>query len=324
MHITQRHIGMGIQIVTVSITSLLALYYLIIGAAPFITISVAVSALAGAVLLVSYIRNWRYAIPALLIVTVLLIGFAPPTPLFTLDKILVLFLTPILAILLSRTRWVIFSIVMPFSIFVGRTGLENMPSFLSFYTAFTIIAAGLILARLSIDTALDTANANADQANQARIYSEEQAQELVGLNTQMRDQLSEQQRLLHLVATLETPVSNMADGVLFVPLVGNLDKRRLQGITQRILQASSQQRSRLVILDIAGVADFDQSSAQGLIAIAHALRLLGCQVTISGISAEIATTLTDMDVNIRQFETVRSPQEALERYQRKQLTSLKH
>ena len=321
MRITQRQIGLGIQIVIASITALLALYYFVIGAQLYVTLSVAISALVGTILLVSYIRNWRYAIPALLIVTIFVVGFSPPKPLFTLDKSLMLFVAPILALLLSRTRWVVFSIVLPFIIFAGRTGLENLPALPSFYTLFTMIAAGFILARLSIDTALDAANANAEQANQARIRSEEQAQELVGLNTQMRDQLTEQQRLLQLVATLETPVSNMADGVLFVPLVGSLDTRRLQAITQRILQATSQQRSRLVILDIAGVAGFDKSSAQGLLSIAQALRLLGSQVTISGISAELATTLTDLDVHIRQFETVRSPQEALERYQRKQLTS---
>ena len=104
------------------------------------TLSVAISALVGTILLVSYIRNWRYAIPALLIVTIFVVGFSPPKPLFTLDKSLMLFVAPILALLLSRTRWVVFSIVLPFIIFAGRTGLENLPALPSFYTLFTMIA----------------------------------------------------------------------------------------------------------------------------------------------------------------------------------------
>lgn len=317
MRITQRQIGIGIQAFIAGINALLALYYLATGGPLFSIISVALSTVFSIVLLVSYILDWRYAIPVLLIVSMLVIGFTPPAPIFSLEKIFVLFIPPILAILLSRTRWVIPSIIIPFTIFVGRTGLEQMPSQPAFYTLFVIIAAGFILARLSIDTALDDANANAAQANQARLRSEEQAHELGTMNTQMSAQISEQQRLLELVVRLETPISNLADGVLFMPLMGSLDQRRLQVITENILKAASQQRIKLVILDIAGLSDFTQSSAQGLLAIAQALRLLGCQVTVSGISSVVAITLADMDVHLQQIETVRSPQEALERFQRR-------
>jgi anti-anti-sigma regulatory factor len=56
--------------------------------------------------------------------------------------------------------------------------------------------------------------------------------------------------------------------------------------------------------------------AKALLDTAQALRLLGCRVTISGISAEVASTLTSQQVEITGVQTVRSPQEALEQYTR--------
>jgi rsbT co-antagonist protein RsbR len=51
--------------------------------------------------------------------------------------------------------------------------------------------------------------------------------------------------------------------------------------------------------------------AQTLIQTAHALRLLGCRVTLSGISSDVALTLTRQDIALSDIATVRSPQEAM-------------
>jgi len=54
--------------------------------------------------------------------------------------------------------------------------------------------------------------------------------------------------------------------------------------------------------------------AHGLLQTAQALGLLGCAVTLSGISAEVAKTLVDLDVGLENVTTVRSPREALANY----------
>jgi len=70
-----------------------------------------------------------------------------------------------------------------------------------------------------------------------------------------------------------------------------------------------------VIIDISGVSTVDSAVAQALIQTAQALRLLGCSVTLSGISSEVALTLTQQEIALSDIATVRSPQEALRRQQ---------
>jgi anti-anti-sigma regulatory factor len=128
----------------------------------------------------------------------------------------------------------------------------------------------------------------------------------------LRNQNAEQQRLLDLVATLETPAIALADGVLLAPIVGTLDSRRIEVLTGRLLREASERRARRIILDIAGVTVLDTAVAKALLQLAQALRLLGCKVTITSISAEVAMTLTNLEISFAEVSTARSPQEALE------------
>lgn len=122
---------------------------------------------------------------------------------------------------------------------------------------------------------------------------------------------AEQQRLLELVATLETPMIALAEGVLLAPIVGALDSRRAQTLTTRLLQEVGVRRTRQVVLDIAGVTIVDTQVAKALLQSAQALRLLGCTVTITGISSIVATTLTHLGIALDGIEIARSPQAVL-------------
>jgi rsbT co-antagonist protein RsbR len=127
----------------------------------------------------------------------------------------------------------------------------------------------------------------------------------------LRTQNEEQHRLLELIATLEIPAVALADNVLLAPIVGHLDSRRAKMFTARLLDEVHRRRARLVILDITGVQEVDTMVAKALLDTAQALRLLGCQVTLSGVSASTATTLVHQGVLLEGIRTVRSPQEAL-------------
>jgi methyl-accepting chemotaxis protein len=138
-------------------------------------------------------------------------------------------------------------------------------------------------------------------------------------NRQAQDELvqqnSEQRRLLELVEELETPAIPLAEGLLFAPLVGTMDSRRAQTITARLLQEVHMKRTRHVILDITGVVTVDTQVAHALIHMVQALRLLGCKVTMTGISAEIAATLTQLGIKLDGIHTVHSPQDVLRQVQ---------
>lgn len=154
----------------------------------------------------------------------------------------------------------------------------------------------------------------ARRAEDALARTEQQAQALAAANTQQEAQLDQQRQLLDLVATLETHASPLAEGVLFAPIVGHLDTQRAEALTSRLLAEATAQRAQLIIIDIAGVSTIDTAVARGLLNTAQALRLLGCAVTLSGISAEVAMTLVSLDVGLENLATARSPREALESY----------
>jgi rsbT co-antagonist protein RsbR len=144
--------------------------------------------------------------------------------------------------------------------------------------------------------------------------AEQQAKRLTQSADELAEQIAQQRRLLDLVATLETPAVTLAEGVLLAPLVGHLDSRRAEALARRLLQAAGERRAQLVVIDITGVAAVDTSVAQALLSAAQALRLLGCRVTITGISPTVATTLTDLGTRLDGIVTARTPQDALAEY----------
>lgn len=129
---------------------------------------------------------------------------------------------------------------------------------------------------------------------------------------ELEQRSTEQQHLLDLVATLEAPTIILAEGVLFAPIIGYVDSRRAQALMARLLNAAHTRRTRAVILDITGLQVMDSSVTELLVQTTVALRLLGCQVLISGISASMAATFVQQGNLLADIPTVHSPQEALQ------------
>jgi rsbT co-antagonist protein RsbR len=158
------------------------------------------------------------------------------------------------------------------------------------------------------EQALNTAEVNRQQATAALAQAETQARVL----EEQASALAEaEQRQRELVATLETPTVAVADGVLLAPIIGTIDSARAQQITTRILHDTSAQRVNLLIMDIAGVTIVDTAVAKALIETIQAVRLLGCAVVLTGISASVATTLTHLGIALDGVQTLRSPQDVL-------------
>jgi rsbT co-antagonist protein RsbR len=106
------------------------------------------------------------------------------------------------------------------------------------------------------------------------------------------------------IRELATPVLELEDHVLVVPLIGTLDSRRLTDLTDRLLAEISRLRARVVIVDVTGVPVIDSHAAHDLMNTAAAARLMGTQVVMSGISTEHAEAITRLGVAISQIETV--------------------
>lgn len=114
------------------------------------------------------------------------------------------------------------------------------------------------------------------------------------------------------IEELSTPLLPLAAGVLAMPLIGAIDAARAQLIMETLLAGVVQQRARTVILDLTGVRMVDSRAAHGLMQAARAAHMLGAESVLTGIHAELASLLVDLDVDLRGLVTLSSLRSGVE------------
>jgi PAS domain S-box-containing protein len=112
---------------------------------------------------------------------------------------------------------------------------------------------------------------------------------------------------------LSTPLVPIADGVLAMPLVGQIDPARAARIMEALLEGISQQGAHTAILDITGVRSVDRDVADALVRAAHAAGLLGARVVLSGIGPDVARALVELGSDLGAITTVSTLQSAIAR-----------
>ena len=110
---------------------------------------------------------------------------------------------------------------------------------------------------------------------------------------------------------LSTPVVELFDKVLTLPLIGTLDSARAQDVMENLLQTILEKQAEVVILDITGVNTVDTQVAQHLLRAAAAVRLMGAECIISGISPMIAQTMVQLGIDVGTVSTRSSIRSAL-------------
>lgn len=109
-----------------------------------------------------------------------------------------------------------------------------------------------------------------------------------------------------------TPIIHIWDGVLAVPIVGPLDTERSQGVMEKLLISLASSGSPVAILDISGVPTVDTEVALQLLKTIDAVRLMGAECIISGIRPEIAQTIVNLGIDLKEVKTRASMAQALE------------
>jgi rsbT co-antagonist protein RsbR len=102
---------------------------------------------------------------------------------------------------------------------------------------------------------------------------------------------------------LSTPVVELWDGVLALPLIGTLDSSRTQVVMESLLQRIVDTGAGIAIIDITGVPTVDTLVAQHLLKTVAAARLMGADCIISGIRPQIAQTIVHLGVELRDVVT---------------------
>src|SRR5207344_2174862 len=109
----------------------------------------------------------------------------------------------------------------------------------------------------------------------------------------------QQQELLE----LSTPVVQLWEGILALPLIGTLDSARTQIVMESLLQRIVETGSSIAIIDITGVPTVDTLVAQHLLKTVAAARLMGADCIISGIRPQIAQTIIHLGLTLSEVTT---------------------
>ena len=125
-------------------------------------------------------------------------------------------------------------------------------------------------------------------------------------------QTIEKQRLA--IRELSTPIMEVWDGVLCLPVVGVMDTMRSVEMTNSLLQTVVEKKTRCIIIDITGIDVMDTRTVDHFMRMARAVRLLGAQCVLTGINPHIAQTVVHMGIDLSNIVTHRTLHEALQRY----------
>lgn len=129
---------------------------------------------------------------------------------------------------------------------------------------------------------------------------------------QLRVTLEDMYALRTALQELSAPIVPLYTGVLVLPLVGSIDSRRAQEITESLLEAIAREQADLVIIDITGIATIDTGVANHLLQTARAASLLGSQIILVGISSDVAQTLVTLDIDFGGLVTLSDLQSGIE------------
>ncbi|MFY0535678.1 STAS domain-containing protein [Nannocystis pusilla] len=119
------------------------------------------------------------------------------------------------------------------------------------------------------------------------------------------------ERQQEVIRVLATPIIEVWDGVLTMPIVGLIDTARTAEIMDSLLQAVTQTRARYAILDLTGVEVVDTGTASHLIKMIQAIRLLGAEGILTGIHPSIAQTVVALGVDLSQVAVFAKLRDAL-------------
>jgi rsbT co-antagonist protein RsbR len=130
---------------------------------------------------------------------------------------------------------------------------------------------------------------------------------------QERERIIRQQQ--EAIRELSTPVLQVRERLLILPIIGVIDSQRARQLTEQLLRGIRTNRAKVVVVDITGVPTIDSTVANHLVQTVEASRLMGASVIITGLSSEIAQTLV-IGVDLSKMNAVGDLQGGIEEAER--------
>ena len=114
------------------------------------------------------------------------------------------------------------------------------------------------------------------------------------------------QQQQYTIAELSTPVIEIWDDILVLPVVGVVDTMRSMEIMNNLLQSVVTAQAKCVIVDITGVDVVDTKTADHLLKVVRAAKLLGTRCVLTGLSPAVAQTLVEIGADLTEVQTLRN------------------
>ena len=118
------------------------------------------------------------------------------------------------------------------------------------------------------------------------------------------------------IRDLSTPVLQVRERLLILPMIGAIDPQRARQLTEQLLHGIRATRAKVVVIDLTGVPAVDSNIANHLVQTVEASRLLGATVIVTGLSPAIAQTLVNIGVDLGKMNTVGDLQGGIEQAER--------
>ena len=131
---------------------------------------------------------------------------------------------------------------------------------------------------------------------------------------QERERIIRQQQ--EAIRELSTPVLQVRERLLILPIIGVIDPQRARQVTEQLLRGIRANRAKVVVIDITGVPSVDSTVANHLVQTVDASRLMGATVIVTGLSSEIAQTLVTIGMDLSKMKTVGDLQGGIEEAER--------
>ena len=157
----------------------------------------------------------------------------------------------------------------------------------------------IVLDQMVVD--LQPAAAQAAMQSITKLVAFDMALAIDTYNAAYLDTMARQQAAIR---ELSTPVIRVYERVLLLPVVGTVDSHRAEQIMEQLLLRVVEEQARVVIVDIAGVPVVDTRVADHLIKTTAAVKLLGAETILTGISAHVARTIIQLGVDISGMHTL--------------------
>jgi rsbT co-antagonist protein RsbR len=139
----------------------------------------------------------------------------------------------------------------------------------------------------------------------------QEVEERQQVEIELRDKLAFIRRQEEAIRAMSTPIIQIWDGVLTLPVVGSLDSARASSMMEQLLAEIVRTRARFAIIDLTGVDVVDTGTANHLLKIMRAVELLGARCVVTGIRPGVAQTMASLGVDLASISTLRNLQEGL-------------